>query len=424
MSRTDETEVLVVGAGPTGMLTALVLAEAGIGVKIIDKEYRTAAHSYACVLHPKTLGLLHGLGLAEEIRPLGRPLQSMAFYEGESRKGEINFAELDSPFQHALVLPQSQFEDVLERQLRARECVKVLWNHQLRNLEITEESATAAIDKLVQTAKGYAVADWDWTVQKRLETNAAFLVGADGHDSIVRSRLGIGYEPLGTPEQFAVFEFETDADPGNEVRVVINETTTNVLWPLPGNRCRWTFQLIKSPDSGEFPAKERERFRFAASESDEPMRHFVERLAQKRAPWFKGGIKDIQWSGRIHFERRLAKRFGNGRGWLVGDAAHQTGPVGAQSMNAGLIEAVDLAYRLKKILREGASHQLLEDYGSQHRSEWEQLLLNAHALGGSGNSWVEQHKARIIPCLLATGKDVGTLFGHLGSEVSPAEMLP
>ena len=74
MSRTDETEVLVVGAGPTGILTALILAEAGIRVKIIDKEYRTAAHSYACVLHPGTLQALSRLGLTEEICGLGRPI--------------------------------------------------------------------------------------------------------------------------------------------------------------------------------------------------------------------------------------------------------------------------------------------------------------------------------------------------------------
>jgi 2-polyprenyl-6-methoxyphenol hydroxylase-like FAD-dependent oxidoreductase len=402
------------------MFTALILTKAGIRVKIIDKECRTAAHSYACVLHPRTLEELDRLGLAEEICTLGRRLETIAFYEGETRRAEIRFAKLDTEFPYALVLPQSMFEDVLERQLLAQG-VKVLWNHRLRDLEFDERSVIAAIDKLVQTAKGYIVADWDWTVQKRLETTAAFVVGADGHQSIVRSRLGIDYEYLGSPEQFAVFEFETDPGSFPEPRVVINENTTNVFWPLPGNRSRWTFQLVKSADSAVFPEKDRERVRFAQSGTDEPIRQFVERLAQKRAPWFKDSVKEVQWSGRIHFEHRLAKSFGNNRTWLVGDAAHQTGPVGGQSMNAGLIEAADLASRLKKILREGASRQLLEDYGSQHRAEWETVLKKGGGVnsGVSLNRWVEKHKSKVIPCLPASGNDIQPLFAQVCCEVEP-----
>jgi 2-polyprenyl-6-methoxyphenol hydroxylase-like FAD-dependent oxidoreductase len=415
MSRTDETEVLVVGAGPTGILTALILAEAGIRVKIIDKEYRTAAHSYACVLHPGTLQALSRLGLTEEICGLGRPIETMAFYEGQSRRAEISFAELSNfPYNYALVLPQSAFEDVLERQLAARG-VKVLWNHRLRDLEFKQGSVSAAIDKLVQTAKGYIVADWDWTVQKRLETTADFVVGTDGHNSMVRSRLGIEYESLGKVEQFAVFEFETDADTDSEVRIAIDENTTNVLWPLPGNRCRWSFQLLKSTDLGDFPAKQRDRVRFAPAQADEPIRHAVERLAQKRAPWFKGTVKEVQWSTRIQFGRQLARQFGNNRTWLAGDAAHQTGPVAAQSMNVGLLEAVELANLLKDILRKGASRELLEQYGRNRRIEWEQLLGKGCLT--SANAWVESYKARLIPCLPASGNDLAELFAHLTGEL-------
>jgi 2-polyprenyl-6-methoxyphenol hydroxylase-like FAD-dependent oxidoreductase len=314
-----------------------------------------------------------------------------------------------------LVLPQSAFEDVLERQLAARGGVKVLWNHRLQDLEFKSNSVVAAIDKLVQTAKGYIVADWDWTVQKRLETTAAFVVGADGHNSMVRSRLGIEYESLGKVEQFAVFEFETDTDPGSEVRIVIDENTTNVLWPLPGNRCRWSFQLLKSTELNEFPAKQRDRVRFVQASVDEPIRHAVERLAGKRAPWFKGIVKEVQWSTRIQFGRWLAKQFGSGRTWLVGDAAHQTGPVAAQGMNVGLLEAVDLADKLKKILRKGASQQILEEYDRNRRGEWEQLLGKAGPVGGMVlvNPWVEKYKPRLLPCLPASGKDVAQLFDHI-----------
>src|SRR6266542_217796 len=108
-----KTEVLVVGAGPTGLLTALLLAEAGIEVQIIDRKERTAAHSYACALHGKTLKLLHGLGLADSILERGRRVHTMAFYDGESRRGETRFSELGGEYPFLVVLPQSDLEAIL-----------------------------------------------------------------------------------------------------------------------------------------------------------------------------------------------------------------------------------------------------------------------------------------------------------------------
>lgn len=413
----DETEVLVVGGGPVGMLTALVLAKEGIQPTIIDKEQRTATRSYACVLHPATLELLARLGLVEEVQARGWPIETVAFYDGRSRCAEIKFSELSGNFRHALTLPQSALEEVLERRLRETNTT-VLWNHRLTDLEFGDEPVIAHIDKLKQSAKGYGVADWDWTVQKNLQTAAAFVVGADGHDSTVRSRLGIDYTLLAGPEQFAVFEFDTDGDLGTEARVVINDATTNVLWPLPGGRCRWTFQLVKTAAAGEFPAKDRETLRYVRDEVNEQLKASVERLAASRAPWFAGGVKNIQWSGRIRFEHRLAKEFGKNRTWLVGDAAHQTGPVGVQSMNGGLLEAETLAQTLKKILRDGSPRRILQEYGHLHQTQWGQLLgQDGAAAGSSANPWVRSRAGRILPCVPAFGEHLAQAMGQLGLEI-------
>ena len=90
----ERTEVLVVGAGPVGLLTAIVLAEAGIEVKIIDREDRTTARSYACALHPRTLRLLSPMGLAAPVLERGRRTQTVAFYDGAARRAEIKLGEL------------------------------------------------------------------------------------------------------------------------------------------------------------------------------------------------------------------------------------------------------------------------------------------------------------------------------------------
>src|SRR5206468_12569090 len=129
----------------------------------------------------------------------------------------------------------------------------------------------------------------------------------------------------------------------NEIRVVLDETTTNVLWPLGENRFRWTFQLSRPEAGADFPDKERRAVRLEQPIIDERIRQCVERVAHHRAPWFTAAVKKITWCTEVAFQHRLAMSFGRNRCWLAGDAAHQTGPVGVQSMNAGFREAGHLA---------------------------------------------------------------------------------
>src|SRR5579859_3628378 len=132
--REGRTEVLVVGAGPVGLWTALSLAHAGVEVSIIDRESRVTARNYACALHPSTLKLLDRLGLASAAIERGRPIQKLAFYEGESRRAEIDLAGCSKEFPFLLILPQSALESLLEQQLRLAG-VAVYWNHRFEGLE-------------------------------------------------------------------------------------------------------------------------------------------------------------------------------------------------------------------------------------------------------------------------------------------------
>ncbi len=173
-------------------------------------------------------------------------------------------------------------------------------------------------------------------VKRSFPIRAQFLVGADGYGSLVRNRLGIENTQVAGPHFFAAYEFEPEEKVEDEVRVVLDQSTTNVLWPLLGNRYRWTFQLLKSEISTEFPEKERRGVRLAQQAVDERIRQYVEQVAKQRAPWFTAGVKEITWCTEVVFEQRVAKHFGRERCWLAGDAAHQTGPVGVQSMNVGM----------------------------------------------------------------------------------------
>jgi 2-polyprenyl-6-methoxyphenol hydroxylase-like FAD-dependent oxidoreductase len=415
----ENTEVLVVGAGPVGLLTALLLAEAGIQVSIIDQEERTAGRSYACALHPRTLQLLHRLDLAADAVEQGRKISRLTFYNGSQRHAEIDLSRLGGEFPFLLTLPQNAFENLLEQRLRKAR-LTVHWNHRLDGFELKDDGVVARVDKLGGTSTGYIVPHWEMVVKQSSTVTARFLIGADGRGSMVRRRTGIEDQPLSGPEFFAVYEFESDTNGEDEVRVVLDDTTTNVLWPLPGNRYRWGFQLLHSEVSREFPLKDRSALRVAEPARDETIRNSVQRLARNRAPWFSANVNELAWCTLVEFEHRLVEYFGRDHCWLVGDAAHQTGPVGMQSMNAGLCEAEDLAAKLHKILRQDAPLELLDAYGREHRSEWQRLLGLTGGLkpGSQTSQWTRERCARILPCLPASGADLPRLASQLALTIA------
>ena len=203
------------------------------------------------------------------------------------------------------------------------------------------------------------------------------------------------------------------------MRVVLDEGTTNVLWPLAGNRGRWTFQLVKSELPPEFPEKERRAVRLEQKTVDETLRQYVQRISQQRAPWFSTRIEQVTWCTNVPFEQRLARRFGQDRCWLIGDAAHQTGPVGAQSMNVGLCEAQALATCFHKVLRQDGRLGLLGEFDQQCQAEWSRLLglsggLRARPTTGD---WVRARLPRLLGCLPASGDGLAALASQLGTDV-------
>jgi 2-polyprenyl-6-methoxyphenol hydroxylase-like FAD-dependent oxidoreductase len=415
--RDEQTEVLVVGAGPVGLLTAIHLAEAGLQVQIIDQEARTTARSYACALHPRTLKLLDEMGLAKPLLELGRRVETVAFYDREARRAEVKLSALGGDFPFLLILAQSAFEQVLEERLR-KAGVGVRWHHRFENLQEQGESVLATVDELGGTATGYIVPHWETVVKRQTSVRAQFIVGADGHGSPVRQRLGIEQTRVAGPDFFAAYEFESDGKAQDEVCVVLADTTTNVLWPLADNKCRWTFQMVKSEASQDFPEKERRSVRFAQPTVDEEIRQYVEKVAKQRAPWFTANVKAISWCTDVVFEQHLAKEFGRNRCWLAGDAAHQAGPVGVQSMNVGLSEAVSLARGIRRIVRERAPLASLAAYNQEGQEEWRRLLGMTGGLKprSNTNSWVTERRSRILPCLPASGSDLTRLAAPMGLD--------
>lgn len=417
MSGPHQTDVLVVGAGPTGLVAALSLAEAGLSVELIDEEWRPAGHSYALALHPRSLGLLAQLGLAQDAIAQGRKLESLTILAGEEPRATLRCTVLDERFPFLLALPQSALESLLADRL-AKKGIKVRWSHRLAGLEARGDAVTATVQRLEKESGGYAVARTEWAVGETLAFRAGFVIGADGHRSLVRRALGTSFNDAGPSQAFAIFECTAPAA-GDEMRLVIDHSSVNALWPLPGGRARWSLELV----APEVSASDRFKSRLTTMLGERFFPHLDEaqtrELLRERAAWFEKSAEDIGWSIEVRFERRLAASFGRSRVWLAGDAAHLTGPAGMQSMNAGLAEAHDLAARIKRIRDGQAGLDLLDAYGRERLVEWGFLLGRRGGLrpGAATSEFVATNAARLLPCLPAAGADLPPLAAQLGLEV-------
>jgi 2-polyprenyl-6-methoxyphenol hydroxylase-like FAD-dependent oxidoreductase len=399
MLRHPDPEVLVVGAGPVGLVAALFLQQHGVRVEVVDMHQRTTQHSYALAMHPRTLRVLEAAGLSEGLIAAGRTLTKVAYYEGRERRAEIDYSALASRHPYLLVLRQSVLEKAAEEALHQRK-LKVLWGYRLQALTTDGATVRAEVARLDQVATGYPVARTEWLVVGSETIQPTYVIGADGYDSAVRRMAGIEMTEHGGGQVFSVYEIEAAGELPAEMRVILDPELTSVYWPLEDGRCRWGFQI---QDASEHAAS-------------------MERLGQliaARAPWWTARPTEIYWSTLGLFESRLARSFGQGGIWLAGDAAHQAAPVGVHSMNSGLVEARELASRMTRILRAGGTPSLLQELATETREAWQGLLgagRTVRALAGA-DPWVRQTAARIAACIPASGDDLETLLQQIGLTV-------
>ena len=207
MFRKKQAEVVVVGAGPVGMFAAAELTRRGVDVWIADDASRSTGMSYALGLHGASLEMLDDLDLSGPVLEAGRRVDRMVFYDGPERKLEVDLSGAGGKYPFLTILPQSSLERALEGWL-SRHKVKLHWKHRVGAMDATDRPMQVTMERWEDDYVGYSAPRQEAVVESVFPVKAQYVVGADGHSSLVRHRLGIDYPAVAEPRLFAVFEFE------------------------------------------------------------------------------------------------------------------------------------------------------------------------------------------------------------------------
>lgn len=416
MFNKKHTDVCVIGAGPVGLVAAHALADSRIEFAQFDAAAGQHAHSYALALLPETLELLDSLGVAEPVLRRARKVPKIAFYQGEERKGELDYSKLSTTYPYLAVMPQGELEGILLETLKAKGH-HPHWHHRVRYINEEADHLSVEVDRLIEGMSGYAYAHIDQQIEKILQYRANYVIGADGHRSAARRVSGIPFNESAPAQTYAVFEFKTDTDLPDEMRLIVDEQGTHIFWPMPDGYCRWSFEV--DPQAAPVEIVDQEHCLAYTGKHAFPLlndAHLAGFISQ-HAKWF-GGVEDgLRWRTLVHFEQRMAESFGRDRIWLAGDAAHLTAPGGMLSMNVGMHEAYDLVQRLA-LSSDESRQAALARYSDERAGEWSELLrLDSLLLSDSADSWIAANKEVLAMNLPATGATRRALLEQVRLEV-------
>jgi 2-polyprenyl-6-methoxyphenol hydroxylase-like FAD-dependent oxidoreductase len=329
MQRSD---VLVVGAGPTGLVLALWLAKLGADVRIIDKTAEPGTTSRALAVHARTLELYRQLDLADHVVAHGHKVPAVNLWVKGKPETRMPFEQVGAgltPYSFLQIFPQDEHE----RLLIAR----------LQQLGVAVERRTELLG--YSEAGDHIVARLRGPDGQEKQCEAAFIAGCDGVHSAVRHTMGFGF-PGGTYRHlFYVADVEMSGPAADgELHVDLDEADFLAVFPLAG---RGRARLIGTVRDDRADRADTLKF-------DDVSGRAIENLEVR--------VDKVNWFSTYHVHHRVTEHFRKGRAFLLGDAAHVHSPAGGQGMNTGIGDAINLAWKLQAVLAGRAPDALLDSY--------------------------------------------------------------
>jgi 2-polyprenyl-6-methoxyphenol hydroxylase-like FAD-dependent oxidoreductase len=335
--------VLVVGGGPVGLTIAADLLRQGIAVRIITAERVESAQSRAIVVWPRSLELLRRIGVSETMAGSGHHIGAVRFYADLRHLASAHMSAIaDTPYPYGLMIPQSRTEAIL----RSR----------LEQLGGVLESGVTLTGLDIDGPRPVARLRHPGGAEEEVEVD--WVVGADGAHSATRSLLGVPFPAQGREVLFAIGDGSvTDTVPNDALLYSYSAAGALGLAPLGGDLFRIAFAVPRwdRPD-GPPP---------------EAFQAMLDRLSPAG-----GALQSLRWSGVFRARRQTAPRFRIGRCFLVGDAAHVFSAAGAQGMNTGLQDALNLGWKLGGVIRGRLAPSILDTYDAERRPQVARVSLN------------------------------------------------
>ena len=329
---TPEGQVLVVGAGPTGLTLAAQLLARGIHARVIDKGAGPAWQSRALGIQARTLELLDTMGLADAFIDHGHPVRRLRWYAGQRNLCDLDLARNGSRYGFVLHLPQSRTETLL----RAR--VQELGGTIEQRVELVCLAERGdAVDAMLRDAAG-----------RQIEVSAGYVVGCDGAHSRVRHQIGLPFEGQPYPQDWLLADVALDGAGSDSAVHGFFRPNGLPLVCVPMGGQRWRLVMPNAGDRGGQP----------------PTFAEIQELAAERAPR-PIEVSDPQWLASFRCHLRSASSYRRGRVLLAGDAAHIHSPAGGQGMNTGMMDAHNLAWKLALVSDGRAPDALLDTYGQE-----------------------------------------------------------
>jgi 2-polyprenyl-6-methoxyphenol hydroxylase-like FAD-dependent oxidoreductase len=336
----SDTDVLIVGAGPTGLTLATALALRGVHATVIDRQAAGDNTSRAAVIHARTLEVLEPLGVTPTLVSLGVQAQRFTIRDRDRVLIPIAFGALPTRYPYTLMVSQAVTERVLLGRLVALGG-RVLRPRSLQRLVHDASGATATLDD------GSAL-------------RARYVVGCDGMHSAVREQAHIPFNGGSYGESFVLADVRlSGAVPRDEVILYFSPAGMVVVAPLPDGVHRIVATVDEAPE--------------------QPSAAYVQALLDARGPEQERAlVREVLWGSRFRVHHRVADSYRTGRVLLAGDAAHVHSPAGGQGMNVGMLDAMALSDALVQAL--AGNDAALDGYGAARRPVAQQVVKFADML--------------------------------------------